>query len=73
MQTVYCQEDLCRVKSCALLIEAAFPPQMREELSSVQEVNDEVELLGSLKGVVELHDEGVRYFLEDLSLGYSGN
>jgi hypothetical protein len=42
---------------------------MVKELTPVQKVHHKVELLGGLEGKVELDDEGVRDFFEDLSLG----
>ena len=43
---------------------------MVEELTTIQEVHDEVELGWRLEGVVELDDERTVNFLQYVSFGY---
>lgn len=56
-----------------LLAELALLAQVGEQLPSVQEVDEEVELGLRLEGVVQPHDVGVLDLLEDVSLGYKNS
>ena len=44
---------------------------MVEELTPVAEVHDEVPLVFSLEGEVEIHDERILYLLQYFSLSYN--
>lgn len=50
--------ELGSIEACPGLGEALLLSQMIEELPSIEEVHNEIELLGGLERVVQLHDEG---------------
>lgn len=58
-------EQLGRVESRPIDIEALLSLQMMEELSSVDEGKDEIEFFGRLKGKLERHDERIVDLSED--------
>lgn len=45
---------------------------MPEEFTSIKEVHDEIELVVSLEGKVQVNDERVLDLLENFSLSYRG-
>lgn len=59
--------DFCDVESYLILGEVLVFKQMREELTALNKVHDEVELFGSLKCIVKCRKKRtVDDFLEDL-------
>mmetsp|Transcript_122498 Transcript_122498/g.305938 ORF Transcript_122498/g.305938 Transcript_122498/m.305938 type:complete len:211 (+) Transcript_122498:548-1180(+) len=65
------QQDLRGVKSPTALGEAASPAEVEKELAPGAILQDEVELLGCLEGVVQRHDKRVRDGLQDVPLRLS--
>ena len=63
------EEDLGRVEFATVLREPLLPPEMIEQLTTVQEVYDEVEFFACLEGVMKLHNKWIGYFFKNLPLG----
>ena len=62
--------DFSRVNPSSFLREALLLHKVGEQLSSIQEVNDEVKLSFSLESKMETHDVWILYFFENISFGY---
>ena len=62
---------LCGVDSCTLFCEAGVFPEVSEHLTTVKEIDNEVELRLSLEREVKANDVGVLDLLEDVTLGYT--
>eukprot|EP00445_Apocalathium_hangoei_P044165 CAMPEP_0203985106 /NCGR_PEP_ID=MMETSP0360-20130528/5105_1 /ASSEMBLY_ACC=CAM_ASM_000342 /TAXON_ID=268821 /ORGANISM="Scrippsiella Hangoei, Strain SHTV-5" /LENGTH=357 /DNA_ID=CAMNT_0050924347 /DNA_START=244 /DNA_END=1313 /DNA_ORIENTATION=+ len=69
VEVCYGRGRLRRVEACAALGEAASAAEVVEELATIAEFHDHVELLRRLEGVVQVHYEGVGHGLQDASLG----
>jgi len=59
VETLESKDDFCGVKSCSLIVKLQFLPQMKEQLTSVEEIDHEVQSLWRLESVVQLHDKRV--------------
>jgi hypothetical protein len=57
MQTLKRKYDFGRVKSSAIFSELTCFPQVKEQFSPIQKVNDEVEALGCLECKMKLDNE----------------
>mmetsp|Transcript_32189 Transcript_32189/g.49219 ORF Transcript_32189/g.49219 Transcript_32189/m.49219 type:complete len:228 (+) Transcript_32189:573-1256(+) len=68
MQTTNCFYHFCSVQFSPLFAELALLAEVGEEFSSVEEVDEEVELGFGLESVAEANDVRVLDFLEDVSL-----
>ncbi len=69
VQMFECAEQLGSIESRPLLVESTFTLKMVEELASVDEGKDEVELVWALEGEFERYDERIVDLGEDGSLG----
>lgn len=63
--------DLSRVQFRPLLAELLLLAQIGEELATVEEVDEEVQLAISLERIVQANDVGVLDLLQNVSLSYS--
>jgi hypothetical protein len=68
MKALNSADDLCSIESCPLLGELVVSSEVPEQLSSVEEVHDEVQLFFSLKGIVQVYDEWILNLFENVSL-----
>lgn len=71
METFQCANQLSRIEPRPSLGKPLFLPQVIEELPSVKEVHDEVQLLVCLERVVQVNDERACDLLHDLPLDYT--
>jgi len=65
--------DLSRVQFSTYFIEPLLFPQVCEELTAIQKINEEVQLAIGLERIMQAHDVRVLDLLEDVSLGLSLN
>ena len=63
VQASECLNELCRVEHGSPLRELLVLAQVIEQLTSIEEIHDEVELGWCLEGIVQLHDEWAVDFL----------
>jgi|LauGreDrversion4_2_1035121.scaffolds.fasta_scaffold324066_2 hypothetical protein len=68
MKALNSADDLCSIESRPLLGELVVSSEVPEQLSSVEEVHDEVQLFFSLKGIVQVYDEWILNLFENVSL-----
>jgi len=68
MQTPDCIYDFCRVDSAALFVEPCLFPKISKEFTSVEKIDNEIELGLCLKSVMEVHNVWVLNFLQDIAL-----
>ena len=66
-------DQLGRIETCSSFAELRVLAQMVEQLTTVEEVHDEVELGGRLEGVMQLHNERTVDLLENVSLSCQDN
>lgn len=59
MKTFQSAQEFSSVKSWSVLIESTFQLQMMEKLAAIDESQHQVELIRTLKGKLERHNEGV--------------
>jgi hypothetical protein len=67
MQAFKGTDDLRSIKPSPLLCEFDFFPEMPKQFPSVQEVHDKVQLVISLKGIVEINYKWVLDLFQNLS------
>ena len=70
MQTFYCTDDLSCIEPSSLLCELHLFSEMPEQLTSIEKIHDEVQLLISLKGIVKVDDKWILYLFENFTLSY---
>ena len=71
MQTPQSLDKLGRVKTGSSLAELLVFAQVKEELSTVEEIHNEVKFGRCLKGIVQLHNKWTVDFFEDVSFRYN--
>ena len=62
-----------RVQLGSIFIELLVFPQISEQFSSIQEVNQEIKLSLSLESIVKSDDVWILYLLKNVSLSYFKN
>jgi hypothetical protein len=65
--------NFCGVDLSPLFVEPLFLPEVGEQFSSVQEIDNKVKLCLGLEGVVKPHDVWVLNFFQNVSFGYKGD
>ena len=65
--------DLSCVNLGTGFVESLFFSKICEELTAIQEIDDEIQLGVSLKSVMETHDIWIFNFFENVSFGYIEN
>jgi len=62
--------NLSRVYLCSSFVESLFFSQICEELTTIQEINDEIQFSFCLESVMKTHDIWIFNFLKNISFGY---
>jgi hypothetical protein len=70
MQSFNGANNLSRIQFSTIFLEPLLFSQVCEELTAIQEINEEVQLAICLEGIVQAHDVRVLDLLKDVSLGY---
>ena len=65
------KDHLCRVEASPFLVETApHLLQVKEELTTIDELHDKIQSLRVLEGILEPHDEWMVKLLEDFPFNY---
>ena len=70
METFEGANDLCCIDSRSFLREFHILAQMPEQLSPVQKIHDEVELVLRLKSIIKIDDVRILYLFHNFSFSY---
>jgi hypothetical protein len=71
MQALNSLDHLSGVEACSSLGKLVVLAEVVEELATVEEVHDEVQLGIGLEGVVKIHNEGALNLLKNVPLRYA--
>ena len=68
MKCFYSTNDLSCIQFGSLFVELLLFTQVSEELSTVEEVDEEIQFAFCLESIVQANDVWVLYFFKDVSL-----
>ena len=70
VQSFNSEDDFSSVESGSLLRELEIIPKVPEEFTPIEEVHHKVELVVSLKSIVQVNNECTLHLLKDLSFSW---
>jgi len=73
MQAFKCTNDLCCIEPSPFLWKFDFFPKVPKEFTSIEEIQDKIQLIIRLKGIVKVDDKRILDLFQNFSFGFSLN